>query len=71
MPDVKISSRATESSRDFLLHLIVVETAFGGGSDNIRRHPQINIIEIVFALPGKITDIYSQGCNHLIFQEQS
>jgi len=46
-------------------HLIVVETAYGGGSvTTVTAANQYN--RDVFALPGKITDVYSQGCNHLI-----
>lgn len=46
-------------------HLIVVETAYGGGSvTTVTAANQYN--RDVFALPGKITDTYSQGCNHLI-----
>ncbi len=49
----------------FSPHLIVVETAYGGGSvTTVTAANQYN--RDVFALPGKITDIYSQGCNHLI-----
>ncbi|WDF47344.1 DNA-processing protein DprA [Chryseobacterium sp. KACC 21268] len=49
----------------FSPHLIVVETAYGGGSvTTVTAANQYN--RDVFALPGKITDVYSQGCNHLI-----
>ena len=49
----------------FSPHLIVVETAYGGGSvTTVTAANQYN--RDVFALPGKITDGYSQGCNHLI-----
>lgn len=49
----------------FSPHLIVVETAYGGGSvTTVTAANQYN--RDVFALPGKISDIYSQGCNHLI-----
>lgn len=49
----------------FSPHLIVVETAYGGGSvTTVTAANQYN--RDVFALPGKINDIYSQGCNHLI-----
>ena len=49
----------------FSPHLIVVETAYGGGSvTTVTASNQYN--RDVFALPGKITDVYSQGCNHLI-----
>ncbi|WP_379967732.1 DNA-processing protein DprA [Epilithonimonas sp. UC225_85] len=46
-------------------HLIVVETAYGGGSvTTVTAANQYN--RDVFALPGKIIDVYSQGCNQLI-----
>ncbi|MDQ1098103.1 DNA-processing protein DprA [Chryseobacterium camelliae] len=49
---------------------VVVETAFGGGSVSTATFAnQYN--RDVFALPGKITDPYSQGCNHLIFQHKA
>ena len=49
----------------FSPHLIVVETAYGGGSiTTVTAANQYN--RDIFALPGKITDTYSQGCNHLI-----
>ncbi|WP_333850922.1 DNA-processing protein DprA [Epilithonimonas sp.] len=49
----------------FSPNLIVVETAYGGGSvTTVGFANQYN--RDVFALPGKITDIYSQGCNQLI-----
>nr|WP_314493283.1 DNA-processing protein DprA [uncultured Chryseobacterium sp.] len=44
---------------------IVVETAFGGGSVSTATFANIYNRD-VFALPGKITDKYSQGCNQLI-----
>ncbi|MEI7486972.1 MAG: DNA-processing protein DprA [Chryseobacterium sp.] len=49
---------------------IVVETAFGGGSISTATFAN-NYNREVFALPGKITDKYSQGCNHLIFQHKA
>lgn len=49
---------------------IVVETAFGGGSISTATFAN-NYNREVFALPGKITDKYSQGCNHLIFQNKA
>lgn len=49
---------------------IVVETAFGGGSISTATFAN-NYNREVFALPGKITDINSQGCNHLIFQNKA
>ena len=49
---------------------IVVETAFGGGSvSTVTFANQYN--RDVYALPGKITDKYSQGCNHLIFNNKA
>ncbi len=49
---------------------IVVETAFGGGSISTAAFANHYNRE-VFALPGKITDKQSQGCNHLIFQNKA
>ncbi len=49
---------------------IVVETAFGGGSVSTATFANQYNRE-VFALPGKITDKQSQGCNHLIFQNKA
>ncbi|MFC3159883.1 DNA processing protein [Chryseobacterium arachidis] len=49
---------------------IVVETAFGGGSISTATFANMYNRE-VFALPGKITDKQSQGCNHLIFQNKA
>ncbi|MFP3595776.1 DNA-processing protein DprA [Chryseobacterium sp. SIMBA_029] len=49
---------------------IVVETAFGGGSISTATFAN-HYNRDVFALPGKITDSYSQGCNHLIFQNKA
>ncbi|ROS14408.1 DNA-processing protein DprA [Chryseobacterium sp. BIGb0232] len=49
---------------------IVVETAFGGGSVSTATFANDYNRE-VFALPGKITDIYSQGCNQLILQNKA
>ncbi|MCS3530085.1 DNA-processing protein DprA [Chryseobacterium sp. JUb7] len=49
---------------------IVVETGFGGGSVSTATFAN-NYNREVFALPGKITDKYSQGCNHLIFQNKA
>lgn len=49
---------------------IVVETAFGGGSISTATFANTYNRD-VFALPGKITDKYSQGCNHLIFQNKA
>jgi len=49
---------------------IVVETAFGGGSISTATFAN-NYNREVFALPGRITDKYSQGCNQLIVQNKS
>ena len=49
---------------------IVVETGFGGGSISTASFANDYNRE-VFALPGKITDPYSQGCNQLIFQNKA
>lgn len=49
---------------------IIVETGFGGGSISTATFAN-NYNRDVFALPGKITDLYSQGCNHLIFQNKA
>ncbi len=49
---------------------IVVETAFGGGSISTANFANGYDRE-VFALPGKITDQYSQGCNQLIYQNKA
>lgn len=49
---------------------IVVETAFGGGSISTATFAN-NYNRDVYALPGKISDKYSQGCNHLIFQNKA
>lgn len=49
---------------------IVVETAFGGGSISTATFANQYNRE-VFALPGKITDLYSQGCNQLIAQNKA
>lgn len=49
---------------------IVVETAFGGGSVSTATFAN-NYNREVFALPGKITDKYSQGCNQLIYQNKA
>lgn len=49
---------------------IVVETAFGGGSMSTATFAT-NYNREVYALPGKITDKYSQGCNQLIFQNKA
>lgn len=49
---------------------IVVETAFGGGSvSTVTFANQYN--RDVFALPGKISDKYSQGCNQLIYNNKA
>ncbi|MGG5209198.1 DNA-processing protein DprA [Chryseobacterium sp. MIQD13] len=49
---------------------IVVETGFGGGSISTASFANDYNRE-VFALPGKITDPYSQGCNQLVFQNKA
>ncbi len=49
---------------------IVVETAFGGGSISTVTFAN-NYNRDVYALPGKITDKYSQGCNNLIAQNKA
>lgn len=49
---------------------IIVETAFGGGSVSTATFANGYNRE-VFALPGKITDKYSQGCNQLIFNNKA
>lgn len=49
---------------------IVVETGFGGGSISTATFAN-NYNRDVFALPGRITDPYSQGCNKLIFQNKA
>ena len=51
-------------------HLIVVETAFGGGSVTTVSYAN-SYNRDVFALPGKITDQYSQGCNQLIAENKA
>lgn len=49
---------------------IVVETAFAGGSISTATFAN-NYNREVYALPGKIDDKYSQGCNQLIFQNKA
>jgi len=49
---------------------IVVETAFGGGSVSTVTFAN-SYNRDVFALPGKITEKYSQGCNQLIYQNKA
>ena len=49
---------------------IVVETAFGGGSISTVSFANDYNRE-VYALPGKITDKYSQGCNLIISQNKA
>lgn len=49
---------------------IVVETAFGGGSISTATFAN-GYNRDVYALPGKITDRYSQGCNQLIAQHKA
>ncbi|MFY1048245.1 DNA-processing protein DprA [Chryseobacterium sp. GP-SGM7] len=49
---------------------IVVETAFGGGSISTATFAN-NYNREVYALPGRITDKCSQGCNQLILQNKA
>ena len=49
---------------------IVVETAFGGGSISTVSYANGYNRE-VYALPGKISDKYSQGCNLIISQNKA
>lgn len=49
---------------------IVVETAFGGGSMSTANFAN-GYNRDVFALPGKISDKHSQGCNQLIYQNKA
>lgn len=49
---------------------IVVESAFGGGSMSTATFAN-NYNRDVFALPGKISDKYSQGCNQLILNNKA
>lgn len=49
---------------------VVVETAFGGGSISTVSYANEYNRE-VYALPGKIQDKYSQGCNQLIAQNKA
>ncbi|WP_160138099.1 DNA-processing protein DprA [Chryseobacterium sp. c4a] len=49
---------------------IVVETRFGGGSVSTAAFANDYNRE-VFALPGKITDTHSQGCNQLILYNKA
>lgn len=49
---------------------IVVETGFGGGSLSTATHAN-GYNRDIYALPGKITDKYSQGCNLLIEQNKA
>jgi DNA processing protein len=45
--------------------LVVIETGIRGGS-MITAHLANEYNKDVFAVPGRLTDKYSQGCNHLI-----
>ncbi len=45
--------------------LVVIETAKKGGS-MISAHMANNFSKDVFAVPGRLNDKFSQGCNHLI-----
>lgn len=49
---------------------LVVETAFGGGSVSTAAFAN-DYNRDVFALPGKITDLHSQGCNQLILHNKA
>ena len=49
---------------------IVIETAFGGGSIST-AHFANQYNRDVFALPGRIVDRYSQGCNKLIGENKA
>lgn len=49
---------------------VVVETAFGGGSVSTATFAN-NYNRDVYALPGRIDEKYSQGCNQLIFQNKA
>ncbi|MFZ4930547.1 DNA-processing protein DprA [Chryseobacterium sp. Mn2064] len=49
---------------------IVIETGFGGGSVSTAAFAN-DYNRDVFALPGKITDLQSQGCNQLIFHNKA
>lgn len=49
---------------------IVVETAFGGGSISTATFAN-NYNRDVYALPGRIDEKYSQGCNQLIHQNKA
>lgn len=49
---------------------IVVETAFGGGSISTATFAN-NYNRDVYALPGRIDEKYSQGCNQLIYQNKA
>jgi len=50
--------------------VIIVETAFAGGSMSTANFAH-NYNRKVYALPGKITDLQSQGCNHLIYNRKA
>lgn len=50
--------------------IVVVESAFGGGSMSTATHANQYNRE-VFALPGRHSDKYSQGCNLLISQNKA
>lgn len=49
---------------------IVVETAYGGGSISTANFA-LNYNRDIYALPGRIWDKYSQGCNALIAQNKA
>lgn len=49
---------------------LIIETAFGGGSISTATFAN-SYNRDVFALPGRVSDKYSQGCNQLIFQNKA
>ncbi len=49
---------------------IIVESKFGGGAMTTARHA-FNYDRDLYAVPGKTTDLYSQGCNFLIKNMQA
>ncbi|MGL6038110.1 MAG: DNA-processing protein DprA [Soonwooa sp.] len=54
----------------FSQQCIIVESAFGGGSMNTANFAN-DYNRDVFALPGRLSDKYSQGCNFLISQNKA
>ena len=69
-PDRENFIQRNRVSAGFSPATIVVETAFGGGSISTATFAN-NYNREVYALPGKISDKYSQGCNHLIYQNKA